>query len=323
MKTAYLIAAHTDPRQLRRLVLAVEGGGKNDTFIHIDKKADIQTFREAMADIPVFFTKERVRTLWGAWSQCCYQQVLMRECLQSGRKYDRVFFLSGLDYPLWSNGRIERFLEEHRQVEFIGGMNLSRCHESAKMQTRVRLYHFRDLPFRSAWLRRTAYGVTREVLRGLGVTKKNYIEDRGKRQDVYCGSSWWCLTGECLQYVYDTMQGNPCFKHYLRTCLAPDELLVQTIVFNSPYASRAMLHRGGYPGLAGLTPLHYIEYTDRIAVFDEHDFGKLVASGKMFCRKVQTGVSDKLLDLIDEYRLEEKEGGNPPTRDTALPHGVL
>ena len=34
----------------------------------------------------------------------------------------------------------------------------------------------------------------------------------------------------------------------------------------------------------------------------EKDFEKLKTSGKMFCRKVQTGTSDKLITMIDNYR---------------------
>lgn len=302
MKIAYLIAAHTDPQQLRRLVLAIGGGYKNDVFIHIDKKADESPFRTVLADIPVFFVKERVRTNWGGYSQCLYQMALMRECINSGNKYERVFFLSGLDYPLWSNKRIETYLEAHPKTEFIQGMNLSQCHEPSKMQTRVCLYHYRDLPLKSAKLRRLIYGIIRETLRLLHITKRNHIVCDGEKKEVYCGSSWWCLTGECLQYVYDMMTKETSYERYFKTCLAPDELMVQTIIFNSPYAKHALLYEGNYPGLTGLTPLHYIEYTDHISVYTEKDFEKLMASGKMFVRKLQTDVSDGLIKLIEEVR---------------------
>lgn len=48
--------------------------------------------------------------------------------------------------------------------------------------------------------------------------------------------------------------------------------------------------------------LYYIEYKGYIETFTEDDFDKLIASGKMFVRKLQSGVSDQLMDKIDAYR---------------------
>lgn len=49
-----------------------------------------------------------------------------------------------------------------------------------------------------------------------------------------------------------------------------------------------------------ITFTHYIEYRDGIKIFIEEDFDKLMNSGKMFCRKVYTGISDSLLNKIDD-----------------------
>lgn len=47
--------------------------------------------------------------------------------------------------------------------------------------------------------------------------------------------------------------------------------------------------------------LYYIEYKGYIETFTENDFDKLIASDKMFVRKLQSGVSDQLMDKIDTY----------------------
>ena len=226
----------------------------------------------------------------------------MEAVLSCGKQYDSVFFLSGMDYPLWSNERIKFYLINNPHREFIMAMNLSDCYEPRKMQTRVRQYHFRDLPIKNQKVRRILYGVIREVLDILHIRKDNYITIGNRICKVYCGSSWWCLSGECLKYVYDTICSQKEYWKYFRTCLAPDEMLVQTIVFNSMYGAKAILHEGNYPGLVGLTPLHYIEYDKEIETYNENDFEKLIGSGKMFVRKVRTGVSDELIRKIDNYR---------------------
>lgn len=301
MNIAIMIAAHADPVQLKRLVDSLRGIGA-DFYIHIDKKKEIEPFVNALKDTDVNFISKRVCTNWGGESQCEYQRNLMEAVLNSAKRYDRVFFLSGMDYPLWSNERIVDYLESNPHRELIMGMNLSDCNEPRKMQTRVRQFHYRDLPIGNLTMRRFLYAGIREVLDSLHIRKNNYIQIGNRKCKVYCGSSWWCLTGECLQYVYDTICNQKEYWDYFKTCLAPDEMLIQTIVFNSKYASNAILYEGNYPGLVGLTPLHYIEYDKEIHTYTDKDFEKLINSGKMFVRKLQTGVSDGLIRLIDDYR---------------------
>jgi hypothetical protein len=83
-------------------------------------------------------------------------------------------------------------------------------------------------------------------------------------------------------------------------------MCVQTIVFNSRFAPAAQLCEGSYRGLASLTPLHHLEYTDAIRVFEEDDFEGLLASGKIFFRKAQSGRSDGLLAKVDAYRRNDR-----------------
>ena len=57
-----------------------------------------------------------------------------------------------------------------------------------------------------------------------------------------------------------------------------------------------------YPGLAALTPLHYINYHPIIRVLTLDDLPALIESGRMFCRKVVSGESDALVDEINRTR---------------------
>lgn len=79
-------------------------------------------------------------------------------------------------------------------------------------------------------------------------------------------------------------------------------MMIQTIVFNSKFASRAILFEGEYPGLPKLTPLHYIEYGKEIKVFIENGYDTLIKSDKMFFRKARTEPSDTLIEKIDKRR---------------------
>lgn len=59
-----MIAAHTDPKQLRKLVEALAGVGC-DFYIHIDKKSSITPFVQQLKGMDVNFIKKRVSTNWG------------------------------------------------------------------------------------------------------------------------------------------------------------------------------------------------------------------------------------------------------------------
>ena len=55
----------------------------------------------------------------------------------------------------------------------------------------------------------------------------------------------------------------------------------------------------------GWAPLHYHHYDIDTSVFTEEDFDEIKNSGYMFFRKVVPGISDRLMDKIDELRGEE------------------
>ena len=59
-----MIAAHTDPIQLRRLVISLNGEDI-EFFIYIDKKGDIQPFLRELNLENVHFLKNRITTSWG------------------------------------------------------------------------------------------------------------------------------------------------------------------------------------------------------------------------------------------------------------------
>ena len=119
MNIAYLISAHTDPAQLRRLVLALHADA--EYFVHIDAKSDLSQFASALSLPNVHYIGDRVDVRWGTLREVQYQMNLIRAAVTFPRHFDRIFFLSGMDYPLWSNARITRWLEEQGDREILQG----------------------------------------------------------------------------------------------------------------------------------------------------------------------------------------------------------
>lgn len=244
--------------------------------------------------------------MWGGFSQCKGQKVLLEACINSGKDYDRVFFLSGLDYVLVSDKEFHTFFEENKNKEFVCGANISTCGE-ARQERKIKYYHlFRDVQFKSSFLRTAVKAGVRISLRLLGFRKPLSIPVGNTSWDVYYGSSWSSMTFECAKYVLKQMQENKVVRHYFSTCYAPDELYIPTIVMNSEYGKRA-IHCSNKENiyLVNVTPLHYITYRKFIFTYDENDYDMLMSSGKIFVRKLVTGKSEKLIEMIDQHNSVE------------------
>lgn len=297
-RIAYIISAYKDAPHLARLIAALDDG-QSDFYVHIDLKADELPFRDLLGEKAVFVRQHWVS--WGGWEQVEYQKELLAAVIRSRKPYSHVVCLSGQDYPLWSNADIHRHFEAHPDREFIQGMNLTRC-ANAYQRNKIVCYHlFRDLPWHNLWLKNKLIVAARRLLKILPFRKPPVVRlQDGREADVYFGSDYWALTLPCARHVYDRLCHEPEMTRYFRTSFVPSELCVQTLVFNSPFASKAMLYEGKYPGLSGLTPLHYIQYGHSIKILTEADWPVLQACGKMFCRKMASGTSDALREKIDK-----------------------
>lgn len=293
-RIAYIISAYTDAPHLARLVDALND--KADFYVHIDLKSDVRPFEEALGNKVTFVPRHRVS--WGGWEQVEYQKELLGAVIRSGVPYDRVVCLSGQDYPLWSNEKIHRYFDEHIEREFIMGINLTHC-QNRLQRSKITYYHlFRDLKWKNVWWKNKCIVASRHLMKWLSVRKRPVTQINHQEVDVYFGSDYWAITLLCARYIYEKLCSEKKMVCYFKTSFVPSELCIQTIVFNSPFARQAFLYEGEFPGLAALTPLHYISYGKCIKTLTAEDWPALQQSGKMFCRKVVSKVSDELVDLV-------------------------
>lgn len=231
-----------------------------------------------------------------------YQRELLRCCLESGTPFDRIFILSGQDYPLWSNARIADELARHSDKEYITGLDLAMLPDPVR-QRKITLYHFfrdmRHVPFRYS---RILAKASRGLMRVLPVRKKTYIEmPGGERWHVWQSSSYMCLTADLARHVQHQMIHNKTLMKYFKYAFVPEEMVIPTIIFNSPWRDRCTVyHRPCYEGLQSLSAITYFDYGKSIKTFTLADYDELMASGKMFARKFATGQSDALMDRLEK-----------------------
>lgn len=291
MQIAYLISAHTDAPQLKRLIDAIHP--KAEIFVHIDSKADMEAFSRLIKGSRIHFIPQRVDVVWGTLVEVEYQMNLLRAAVSFPTHFDRIFFLSGMDYPLWSNARITQWIEELGDKEVLQGF----CMDKPGLPESQHQMYTVARPFS----RFRKWAIAQRILRkALGMRKKLSFTVDNNEWHLYKGSAWWCITESLASHVINCYDHKEEIKDYFKDSFGPAETLIQTIAFNSPkFRQRCILTEGEYPGLAALTPLHFIDYNPVIKVMDETDYPRLTESGKMFCRKVVSGKSDELVRLLE------------------------
>lgn len=306
-RIAYLISVYKDSVHLQRLVSAFSYGVEEyvSFFVHVDAKVDESAFRQSCKKTNVFFTQNRFWVQWGGYSQVMYQKELLRCAFETEKGQDnfsRFVIITGQDYPILSNIQMFDWYNNHPKQQILSGVNLTQNFPEDYHLFMV--YHFfRDTHFKKYLYQRIASAVSRKVMRLVPLRKHPYLQIDGEKWDVWKSSSYMCLTHDCAQYVLEMMERKDICDYFLHS-FVPEEMMIPTVVFNSKWKSEAIeVQRSDYLGLISISMLEEFEYGQEIKVYNEDDLEYLLSCGNFFCRKVQTGLSDKLMDMLDVIHL--------------------
>ena len=305
MRFAYLISAYTDAPQVARLIRALGPGCS--CFVHVDARVDIAPFVKACEKLAhVHFLMERHAVIWGDITQVYYQRDLLRACVESGLYFDRIFMLSGQDYPVSSPEELAARYVGNKCREDICGIDLTTQRASVKHPYRIYRPQCR-LPFKNLGLTVKWRVALRTLLYFLGVRKRLSLKVGSSTYYVHKGSDYWSITPDLAQWMLRELDAFPAIMDYFSTMFVPSELIWQTLAAHSPFAEKMDLRTGPYKSLADLTPIHYIDYHPYIRVMTEEDWPKVLESGRPFCRKVATGKSDAFVALCEERKAALKK----------------
>lgn len=306
-RIAYLISVYKGPVHLQRLVSALSYGVEEyvSFFVHVDAKVDESAFRQSCKKTNVFFTQNHFWVQWGGYSQVMYQKELLRCAFETEKGQDnfsRFVIITGQDYPILSNIQMFDWYNNHPKQQILSGVSLTQNFPEDYHLFMV--YHFfRDTHLKKYLYQRIASAVSRKVMRLVPLRKHPYLQIDGEKWDVWKSSSYMCLTHDCAQYVLEMMERKDICDYFLHF-FVPEEMMIPTVVFNSKWKSEAIeVQRSDYLGLISISMLEEFEYGQEIKVYNEDDLEYLLSCGNFFCRKVQTGLSDKLMDMLDVIHL--------------------
>ena len=318
MRLAYIVTAHKYPAQLARLIDRLNADGTT-FFVHVDKKTDAATYHEMVAALQRFpnvrFLRKRFAcyymTLFGAVQA---QLQALREIFETNTPFDYVEYITGQDYPIKSNAEIAATLGRAGGKSFICHFPLpfEGVHPSGGKITqpasRIECWHFYAgrhyirLPrnFRQCtqlfsverspvwWLASLVLPAKRKFPAGFA---------------PHGGWAYWCLSREHAEYVNQFAQTHPAFVRFFRFVKSADEILVQTVLLNSPFKDQIIND-----------DLRYVDWSNNDCsprLLRTADVAKLASSPKLFARKFDATVDAAVLDLIDDQLLSPRAFGVP------------
>ncbi len=284
MRIAHLILAHKNPAQLERLIDALTHPCF-DIYIHLDKKADTTPFRYLAEKPNVFLVAHRAPVYWAGYGTI-QATINGFEAILPNPAYDYINVISAQDFPLASAENIYRHLVENQGTEFITCESIEDQWRDAA--TRVTRYHLIN------WRIPGKFKLEKLVNRLLG-PRKFPIEG----YKLVGRSNWFTLTRGAATYFLDFIGKHPEVDRFFRYVWGADEFIFATVLYNSPFKEKIR------------ESLIYVDWRGQTKghprVLTSKDLPEMLASGRLFARKVDMDVDRTIFDLL-EKAIAERSG---------------
>lgn len=283
-----LITAYRDLEWVLDLIGRFDDG-RFAVFVHVDRKTDRaerQRFETACAELGcVASVRSDLVVNWGGFNHLKAALLLARQALS--HRVDYLHFITGQDYPVKPIDTI--VATGATQVNYLHTFPLPSDRTwQADAGGLARVDRFR--PY-DRFDYRTTYGY-RAIKLFQRAQKILPVRRRLPDLPLYGGSSYWSLTRDCVAYLLGYLDENPRLMRRFEHTFTPEEILPQTVLMNSSFASTIVNDN-----------LRYLVWERRHgskpAILDGSDFDDIVASSALFARKFERPRSGELLKRID------------------------
>ncbi len=279
MKLIHLILAH-DPAglvQLERLINQLNYEG-SIIYIHVDLKSDLSVFKNHFKNnAAVRFINNRVNIKWASYSMIEAEQNSCQQILMEEPNFDFLNLLSAQDYPIRPIHEFHQFLSLHIGKAFMHCLDIET--EWVEAKQRVIKYHFVNHDFRGIYL---LQDIVNSIMPERKVPSNMALKGR---------SQWFTISRKHVEYVVEALKMNKAIVRFFKFTWSPDEMVFQTLLFNSPYQNDIINNN-----------LRYIDWSElkkNPKILTEVDFEAITQSGNFFARKFNLSASSSILDLID------------------------
>ena len=278
MRQAILITAYRDLALLRRLVEYFDDDF--EIFIHLDKKC--QEDSSFLNNYPKVHLYRNYSIKWGDYKHLLAIVLLMRKAYQHT---DLQYFhlITGSDYPCMPKDDFKSFCEKNKDNNYLEHFPLPHSDWGAEgglqrikyywVQPSSRIKHGRLVEKSIKWQRRLG------IHRGFRFFNGN----------IHGGGTYWSMSREAIGVALDYLDAHPDYLRRFRMTSIAEEICLPTLWCNS-----------GIPLINDYK--RYIDWGPDGAnpqVLTEKDYNNIVSSGTLFARKMESGRSDKLIEILD------------------------
>jgi len=316
MEINYIILAHKNPQQVKRLINQLSSSNCF-FYIHIDKSADIDPFIQSLSYMNnVYFLPDKYRE-FGIWGDIGIVKATINALRLIIKKsnFGYCVLLSGQTYPLKNNDEINKFLKNNYGLNFIStfqiptvqgwgpkhGMDrleLYKINMSNKRMDFIQIPSLLDLSF----YKKVTLQKIKKIIKSnksLFLKKLFYRRKHPSKIKPFGGSQWWSLPIETVRLIINFIDENPYYLKYHEDTLLPDEIFFQSIIMNlkentdniivTPSITHVNWTRKNVP-----LPLTFTNTTK-----DQNEL-KEQSKTNLFARKFDIETDEKILDWIDK-----------------------
>ena len=273
-KHAFLIIAHQGLENLRCLLELLDDA-RNDIYLHIDKRS-VMLYQE-VENISLKYSSliiiEPMKVYWGHLSLVEVEYKLFEEAFSHG-PYLYYHLLSGVDLPIKHQDYIHDFFNRHVGYEFVGFW-MEKKHQQ-DLRRRVRRYHFFVKYFKGGGLFiHNMCAFLRNICLSLQKLLPIY---RHRNLEFQKGSNWVSITNNFCKYLLEHKEETMRIFNYT---LCPDEIFLQTILWNSPF--KKQIFNIEDPSLGSMRAIDWTRGNPY--VWKNSDVDILLSSPYLFARK--------------------------------------
>jgi glycosyltransferase involved in cell wall biosynthesis len=313
MRTVYLIACHTNPEQVLRLVTTLRRHSPDSYILIHPDPAGASLDRSVFAEIDqLHIIDDPIPVAWGEFSLVEMELHCLTWLLDHHIPFDWLVFLSGQDYPIQPIAEIEQFLAT---TEYDGLMEHFDATDPPPVSTSSGLRWKPDTGFKRFFYRYVSLSLPGQLrgpvfrlgrwLNAVQSLVTLAVDRQGVKLGIRCptpfhaqfrcyaGSQWHSLSYRCVCYIHEFVQQHPEIVHHYRHTLIPDESFFQTILLNQPQFT-ILNDNKRYIAWNGSKP----------AILQAQDFDRLIHSSCHFARKLDlSGHTSEvqLFDRLDHY----------------------
>ncbi len=291
MKHAFLIIAHAEYPVLEVLLRMLDDE-RNDVYLHIDRRStalynQIASFQMKRASL--YLLPHSIKVCWGDISQVEVEYLLFQTAA-AREPYAYYHLLSGVDLPIQTQDDIHAFFQKHQGKEFVGFWQDS--HHQRDLDRKVSRYYFFTKQLKAK------RGLSRSIMscgRNMALAVQKISRYRRSHEVPFMkGPNWVSVTHDFVQYL---ISQKPFVMRRFRYTLCPDEIFLQTILWDSPYQDRIYIVHDAERG-----SVREIDWErGNPYVWEDQDSDELFRSEKMFARKFTSEQMDVVRKIQQRY----------------------